>query len=137
MDDDPWMGERIRRLLSSYSVEVLEARDGETALRMVRDIPDLVVLDVMMTGLHGLHVLERMRRDPATQRVPVMVCTHFTKREILDQAQDLGACEIMDKIFDHRVFVLRTLHHLGLSAEQPADSASGSPGGVRGPLGRP
>src|SRR5919204_6952857 len=62
VDDDPAVLSGLRRALALEGYDVLVAPDGETALALVRDqAPDLVVLDVLLPGLDGLSVCERLR----------------------------------------------------------------------------
>jgi len=84
IDDDPNSLEIIRRILASTPVDVRTAGDGAAGLAEVgREKPDVIVLDLMMPGMDGFEVLSRLRADPATADVPVVVVT----------AKDLNAAE--------------------------------------------
>ena len=74
-DDDS-----ARRLLSvrlrNAGFDPIEANDGETGLTLAgRDQPDLVLLDLRLPGIDGFGVLERLKREPATARIPVIAVT--------------------------------------------------------------
>lgn len=77
------------------------ALDGETALKAVRsNPPDLVLLDIVMPGMDGFGVLERLRSDPSTHEVPVMI---LSSREDVDgkaRGFELGANDYLTKPFE-------------------------------------
>lgn len=73
-DDDPDVVALVARRLSRAGYKVITARDGEEALRMAQEhLPDLAVLDVMMPKLTGLDVTRRLREEPATRHILVML----------------------------------------------------------------
>ena len=68
--------ELIRLLLERDGFEVLAAYDGVEGLRVTRqDRPDLILLDLAMPEMDGWAVLETLKADPKTQRIPVVVVT--------------------------------------------------------------
>jgi CheY-like chemotaxis protein/two-component sensor histidine kinase len=76
IDDDAAIRLLIRRCLSGSQFEVREALSGEDGLAMARsDPPDVVVLDLLMPGLDGWHVLAGLRAEVSTRHVPVVVVT--------------------------------------------------------------
>src|SRR6056300_893305 len=79
--------------LRSACYEVLQASSGHEALRMARHAaPDLILLDVMMPDLDGLSVCARLKRDPATRDIPIILITsrldHASKLEGLNSGAD-------------------------------------------------
>jgi len=76
IDDDAASRYLIRNLLADFDCELCEASDGAEGLRMVHACkPALVVLDLVMDGMNGFEVLETLRRDAKTKRLPVVVHT--------------------------------------------------------------
>jgi threonine synthase len=75
VDDNANDRRLIRRLLQSYkSYRVYEARDGVEAIKVIHDrSPDLVVCDLTMPEMDGISLLERLKTDPQTARIPVVV----------------------------------------------------------------
>jgi two-component system cell cycle response regulator len=70
--------------------DVLTASDGEKALKIVRDeSPDIVLLDVMMPGMDGFEVCRRMKQDPASAHIPVVMVTALS--EVADRVRGLEA----------------------------------------------
>lgn len=73
VDDDLMAAAAIKHPLTKAGYTVETAADGAAALEWVRcEIPDLIILDVVMPGLSGYDVCRRLRQDPATQAVPVV-----------------------------------------------------------------
>jgi CheY-like chemotaxis protein len=74
VDDEPDLRFVLRWWLDRAGYDVSEARDGATALQAVRiSRPDLVVTDLTMPGMDGLELIQRLRRDPATAGIPIVV----------------------------------------------------------------
>ncbi len=75
IDDSPLDARLVRRTLESRGMyRVLEARSGEQALAMIEaDTPDLIILDLMLPGMDGFQILERLRSNPAARDLPVVV----------------------------------------------------------------
>lgn len=80
VDDDPDFVEITRTILESHGYEVTSAASGDQALQVMRkDVPDLVLLDVMMaTVLDGLNLSHVMSEDPALKDVPVIMVSSIT-----------------------------------------------------------
>ena len=80
-EDDPALRELVRETLGMLGYEVIEAVDGEEALRKVRESPpDLVLLDIQMPKLDGQGVLKQIRQDPKLAHLPVVALTGFAMR---------------------------------------------------------
>jgi len=77
IEDDPGASRLMTRILQSHGVpEVHQAMDGETGIAMVMDVhPDLIVLDLMMPGIDGFQVLNRLKEHEILKDVPVVVVT--------------------------------------------------------------
>jgi DNA-binding response OmpR family regulator len=74
VDDDLDIRELVGLVALRAGCEVIEAATGAEALASVQGVvPDIVILDVAMPGMSGLEVCERLRQDPATRHVPVLM----------------------------------------------------------------
>lgn len=107
-DDDPLLTDLLNFRLEGRGYDVVVARDGAEALACVAEqVPDGIVLDAMMPVVDGPTVLRRLRADPATARVPVIMLTaRKQERDILD-ALSLGADDYMVKPFIPEELVAR------------------------------
>jgi CheY-like chemotaxis protein len=87
-----------------YRVEV--ATDGEQCLAKARAFrPALVILDIMMPKVHGIEVLRRLKADPLTRPIGVIICTAKAFKSDQDQARELGAWEVLVKPFLNERFI--------------------------------
>jgi CheY-like chemotaxis protein len=74
VDDEPDVRYLIRVILESAGHTVTEARHGAAGLTSVESAPpDLVITDVMMPGMNGLEFIERLRSDPNSAAIPILV----------------------------------------------------------------
>lgn len=108
VDDEPDVIEIVRHHLVRERYDVAVAADGEAALREVRKkLPDLVVLDVMLPGMDGLEVCRRLRSDPSTAAIPVLMLS--AKGEETDAVVGLahGADDYVRKPFGAKELVAR------------------------------
>jgi two-component system alkaline phosphatase synthesis response regulator PhoP len=101
IDDEAPIRLLCRVNLEDEGMEVLEAGDGPTELELARsEVPDVVLMDVMMPGLDGWQVAGLLLDDPATRDVPIVFLT--ARAELRDRARglDLGGVEYVTKPFD-------------------------------------
>ncbi len=76
IEDEETLTENLADKLRSEGFTVSTAYDGETGLRLVREeVPDLLVLDIMLPGLDGLSICRIVRRDAATAHIPIIMLT--------------------------------------------------------------
>lgn len=108
VDDEKDLVDLVKYHLEKSGLKCLEARDGESALQVARDrTPDLVVLDLMLPGLDGLEVCRKLRKDPKTANVAIIMLT--AKAEEVDRivGLEMGADDYMVKPFSPRELVAR------------------------------
>ena len=113
----------MRDLLESQGHEVLEATDGTTALRRVGEaMPDVVLLDIGMPGMDGFEVCRRLKADPVTASIPVLLVTAMTQRDQRLLGIGAGANDYITKPVDRSDLSLRVgnairMRHLYLEVE--------------------
>lgn len=87
---------KLKLELDGYAVEI--AADGEEGLRYARELqPDLIFLDLGLPNLDGLSVLERIRQDPTTAKLPVVILSNGIAPEQAERSRELGALELLLK----------------------------------------
>jgi len=87
---------RLKLELDGYWVEVAE--DGIAALEKARALmPDIIFLDIRLPKKDGLTVLEELRADPATARIPVVILSNWNEKELVERGVTLGALDHMIK----------------------------------------
>jgi len=98
VDDTPANIKLLRDLLTAKGYEVSTASNGEEALaKVAADRPDLVLLDVMMPGISGYDVCRRIREDPATTLLPVVMCTSLDPQQERVKGIEAGADDFLSK----------------------------------------
>ena len=101
IDDEAPIRLLCRVNLEAEGMEVLEAADGPSGLEKARaELPDVILLDVMMPGLDGWRVAEELLEDPATSSIPIVFLT--ARAELRDRARglDLGGLDYVTKPFN-------------------------------------
>jgi DNA-binding response OmpR family regulator len=107
-EDDPKSAELLEAYLSGTDCEVRTAADGEQALRQVAAWkPDVLLLDVMMPRISGFEVCKRLRADPATQNVGVLMITALDQPSDIDRAVDAGTDDFLTKPINKNDLLLR------------------------------
>jgi two-component system, OmpR family, phosphate regulon response regulator PhoB len=100
VDDEPDLLLLCRVNLEFEGYRVIEAGDGEAALaRLAEEVPDVVLLDVMMPRADGWSVLRAIKDDPRTRDVPVVMLTAKVHDEEQVRALEGGAAEYITKPF--------------------------------------
>jgi len=104
VDDSALARRNLRQILESANCEVDEAEDGLTALeRYFLDKPDVVLLDLVMRGMYGLDVIEKLRQlDPLAKVVVVSADVQISSQQLVDQA---GAMAFITKPFDREEII--------------------------------
>lgn len=105
VDDEQRIVNFVRLNLELEGCRVIAAHNGREALERVReDLPDIVLLDIMMPGMDGFEVLRRLRTFSA---VPVIVLTAKDEADDRVRGLELGADDYIGKPFEHRELVSR------------------------------
>jgi CheY-like chemotaxis protein len=98
VEDDPLMSRMYQKIFTFEKYEVETAGDGEEALAKVRAAnPTIILLDVMMPKMNGLQVLERLKADPATKSIPVVMLTNLAGQQDAETALAKGAVKYIIK----------------------------------------
>ncbi len=91
----------LKRSLEAEDYIVLEAYDGSEAIKKSKsEIPDLILLDIMLPGMDGYEVCNRLKKDPLTGKIPVIMLT--AKDEVTDKVEgfETGADDYVTKPFN-------------------------------------
>lgn len=102
IDDDPQLRSLLTKILSAKDYEVSSAKDGIEGLDSIKTSrPDLIMLDIIMPGMNGFEVAQRLREDPSSSDIPIMVLTAFATPAARDKAMDAGADAFVTKPFKY------------------------------------
>ncbi len=106
-DDDDMLLDLLSFRLEARGFEVSTARDGGEAIALAAQAPDAIVLDAMMPVMDGHEVLRRLRSEPSTARIPVIMLTARRGEKDIIGALELGANDYLVKPFIPEELVTR------------------------------
>ena len=93
-EDDRFLRRAADATLRHHGFTVVTAVDGEQALSLARqEIPDLILLDLIMPKLQGFEVLRELKASPLTSAIPVIVLTNLGQEKDSKTAHELGALD--------------------------------------------
>jgi len=97
VDDSKFLRLANARELARAGYEVFTAEDGEEALRVAGEsLPDLILLDMMLPKVSGPEVLKRLKANPATSHIPVIVLTSLSQKN-QEKLREAGAAAYFEK----------------------------------------
>jgi DNA-binding response OmpR family regulator len=98
IEDDKFLRELIAKKLTEEGFVVEEAMDGEEGLRKSKEVkPNLVLLDLILPGIDGFEVLAKIKQDPETKSIPVIILSNLGQREDIERGIKLGAFDYLVK----------------------------------------
>lgn len=98
VEDDEFLRSLAAKRLDKEGLGVQVAVDGETALAVAREVkPDVIVLDLILPGLDGFEVLEKIKAEESLKTVPIIVFSNLGQKEDIERAQYLGAASFLVK----------------------------------------
>ena len=113
MDDSPEIIDLVRLTLEDIGCEVMVATSGERALETVqRQLPELILLDVVMPGIDGFETCRRLKQDERTQAISVIFLTGLNDVEHLAAGFAAGGADYITKPFRKEEVLLRVEMHL-------------------------
>ncbi len=125
VDDDPAIQTLVKVNLEMQGHKVSTASDGVEGYALIQqELPDLVILDVMMPNADGYTVCQRIRKNPATENTPVLMLTALGVVEDKVKGFDVGADDYLVKPFELPELQVRTRALLRRSGQLPKSAAS-------------
>ncbi|HXU41543.1 MAG TPA: response regulator [Burkholderiales bacterium] len=112
VEDDPDLVALVKRWLERDGHRVEHAANGAAALEALRwdPLPHLVLLDVMLPKMDGFEVLQRLRAEPRTKDLPVVMVTSFSRDRDAARGRELGANDYVVKPLMEVDFLKRIEH---------------------------
>ncbi|MEJ2639658.1 MAG: response regulator transcription factor [Desulfosarcinaceae bacterium] len=126
VDDEDDILELVQYNLSQAGYRVCTATSGEAALRMAADeLPDLVVLDLMLPGIDGLEVTRRLKKNTRTARIPIVMLTAKGEESDVVVGLEMGADDYVSKPFSPKILIARIKSVLRRNLQEEAESTEG------------
>jgi two-component system cell cycle response regulator DivK len=112
VEDNEFNRKIVRDLLGRTTYRLLEATDGEAGLAAaLREVPALIIMDIQLPTMSGLEVTSRLRADPRTAHLPIVVITSFALSGDDRKALEAGASAYLAKPYSPRE-LLETIRRL-------------------------
>lgn len=96
-DDDPAIVEAVTLILEEFGYEVNGTGDGQTIYKLDKKFPDLLLLDIWMSGENGRDICKYLKANPMTKKIPVIIIS--ASRDIKKSAVESGADDFLAKPF--------------------------------------
>lgn len=110
IEDDPDQIFLYSTQFKLENLELLVAQTGKEGLEKIKkEIPDLILLDILLSDINGIEILKKIKEDSTTKKIPVILLTNLIKKELIDKGKKYGALdfwlktEIMPKEIIKRV----------------------------------
>jgi CheY-like chemotaxis protein len=99
IDDSRFLRTALEKMLSKRGFEVCVAGDGEEGLRLAQEAGkfDLILLDLFLPKMTGYEILKRLRANPATDTVPVLILSGVARQKDLEELRNQGATDCLPK----------------------------------------
>lgn len=98
VEDDKFLRDVISQKLSKEGFLVQAAENGEDGVKLIFGVtPDIILLDIILPGIDGFEVLERIKKDEKTKNIPVLMLSNLSQKADIDRAKMLGAEDFMIK----------------------------------------
>ena len=106
VDDDPYILMSLEFLMKKNGFDVMVARNGTEAMELVeKQVPDLVILDIMMPDVDGYEICKRIKKSPKHLHTKIVFISAKTKEADIQKGYDLGASLYIKKPFSTRELV--------------------------------
>lgn len=113
VDDSPTEMFRFKEILAKHGFEVIEATNGADGITLAQaELPDLVLMDVVMPGVNGFQATRQIARGAATKHIPIVIVS--TKDQETDRVwgKRQGACDYLTKPIDENQLISTIKQHL-------------------------
>lgn len=118
VEDDPILRDAMCRVLSA-NFEVVSAGDGAEGLRLARkELPDLILLDILMPGMDGIEVCRRLKHEQTTCAIPIILITASDDDDCRLRGLQAGADDLVSKPFRLKEITFRIQSKIQLAREQ-------------------
>jgi len=110
IEDEATLQKALNEVLSEEGYEVVSSLDGLRGLELAKEeIPDLILLDIILPKMDGFEVLKKIKEDDKTSQIPVIILTNLSDINDIQKALDLGATTYLVKADFHIEDVLKKI----------------------------
>jgi len=103
VEDDLVSAEMIKIRLAKQGYKVIIARTGEDGIRLaLEEMPDLILMDMLLPGIHGLEATIQLNKNPQTKKIPVFALTNMNSPDFIKACYQDGICVFLRKPYDFK-----------------------------------
>ena len=107
-NDHPEVVELVQVTLQGEDYQIVAASDGKEALKKVREEnPDLILLDIVMPKMNGFEVCRKLKEDPETKEIPIVMLTAMGREVDKEKGRQLGARDYITKPFSPSTLLMK------------------------------
>lgn len=100
VEDDKFLRELISQKLVKEGFNIESAIDGEEGVKKAKELkPSIILLDLILPGIGGFEVLSKLKEDPETSAIPVIVLSNLGQKEDVEKGLKLGAADYLIKAY--------------------------------------
>jgi DNA-binding response OmpR family regulator len=98
IEDDPYLQNMYSTKLELEGFNIVSSFDGEEGAKKAGiEMPNIILLDIMLPTMNGFEVLEKIKKDEKTKNIPVVLLTNLDQKEDIQKGLSLGACDYLIK----------------------------------------
>lgn len=98
VEDDQFLNDIIARKLAATKCIFFHSSEGEQALKIIdKEMPDIVVLDIILSGMDGYEILRRIKSDEKIKHIPVILLSNLGQKSDIEKGKSLGAARFLIK----------------------------------------
>ncbi|MBU0706777.1 response regulator [Patescibacteria group bacterium] len=113
VEDEEIISKALATKLGKNKFNITLAMDGATGLELAKkEMPDIVLLDLIMPKMSGFEVLEKIKKDPATNKIPVVILSNLDDSSYLKKGIEAGAAEYMVKTRTNLEEIIAKIHEI-------------------------
>jgi len=98
VEDDKFLSDIIAKKFSGEGCILFHSIDGQEALTLAeKEKPDIILLDILLPGMDGFTILEKLKASPTTKSIPVIILSNLGQKKDLERSKQLGATQFLIK----------------------------------------
>jgi CheY-like chemotaxis protein len=98
VEDDPFLQSLLAQRLAAKGYKLFSAKEGVEALAIAeKETPDVILLDILLPGMNGFEILEKLKANSATKSINVIMVSNLGQQSDIDKALQLGASKFFVK----------------------------------------
>lgn len=92
VEDDVFLSDIIARKCKTNQCELLHTTNADDTFNILKtEVPDIIILDILLPGKNGYEILEELKKNEATKNIPVIILSNFGQKEEIEKGLTLGA----------------------------------------------